>query len=1101
MAPLGVVALVSVGLSDAASAESGMSHLVDPASAVDPFIGTSGGGDVFPGADVPFGMVQWSPDTPSRPYGGGYEYSDKTLTGFSLTHVSGPGCGAAGDIPVLPTTGPIAGSPNEAALPLDHAAEQAAAGTYRVTSSGITTALTATLRSGMARFTFPTVTESNLLFKLSDSANGVTSTHFQVVSSTEVSGWVTSGHFCGAADEYNVYFDMSFDTPFTSYGTYEKSTTLRPGAAAQSLSLVPAPDVRSQKPDVRSQKESAPRRTQGNGVARPRLPSPATSRISQASVSPKSSALQPPASGAAGAYLTFDTRTAPIVQAKVGVSYVSTANAKANWMAENPGWDFEKVSAAAHTLWNRMLSKIELGGGTAAERKVFETALYHVLLHPNVYSDVNGQYLGFDGQVHTTPPGRVEYANISGWDIYRSQVQLIALVAPTQTSDLVRSMLDQYDQTGQLPKWELNSGETYVMVGDPAAAVIADAYAFGARDFDAGHALKAMRLGANRPNRIRPGLKYYLDKGYLPLDGTYDCCNLYGQVSTQLEYNTADYAISALARALGDIATADTFAQRANNWQNVFNPATGYLQAKNADGRFAPDFTPDTYVGFVEATSAQYTPMVPFDVAGIAAANGGNDAWIRRLDALTSEVKKPGPLNADFSNEPSIEIPWEYDYVGAPYKAQSVVRRIQQQLFTTAPDGIAGNDDLGTMSAWYVFSALGFYPQTPGTAILALGSAVFPQATLQLPSGKTLTITAANASAGNPYISSMTVNGSPWTHAYLPSGLITDGGTVDEVLSPTADPGFGSATATDAPPSNTAGLASALGYTTSSQVTIEPGSVGSLVLGARNLHGQDQEVSWSISSPAGLTVTPSSGTLLLSAHGAGTRSVSVTAPATEGKHLLTITYRSATGAELPTVTTEVDVAKPGAIWPFRNNAGISSDGVRGTADFDGFGWAYSAQQLAAAGAVPGRTLAVDGISFHLPDTKPGDLDNIRAAGQTIPINAANVSRIGFLGSSSGALPGVSASATVHFSDGSAQTITLALSDWTLGGGTASGPSYGNRIAVTAGHRNGSDGTSQTVKTYLFETDAALSGHRTITSVTLPASTNNGQLHVFAIGTA
>jgi predicted alpha-1,2-mannosidase len=1089
MVSLGVVALAGAGLSAVAPAEAEVPTLADPASIVDPLIGTSGGADVFPGADVPFGMVQWSPDTPSRPWGGGYEYNDKTITGFSLTHISGPGCGAAGDIPVLPVTGPITGSLNDATLPLDHASEQATAGAYRVTSNGITTALTATPRSGMAKFTFPPATDSNLIFKLSDSANGVSSTHFQVVSSTEVTGWVTSGHFCGAADEYNVYFDMTFDAPFTSHGTYEKNATLHPGATSQNLNHVPTPDVRSQEFGARQ-------RLSADTEAR----SPSRSPASRVSARLKTSALQPPVSGAAGAYLTFDTRTDPIVQAKVGVSYVSTANAKANRMAENPGWDFEKVSDTAHAMWNQRLSKIGIGGGTASEREVFETALYHALMHPNVYSDANGEYMGFDGQVHTVPSGRVEYANISGWDVYRSQIQLLALVAPAQASDLVRSMLDQYDQTGLLPKWELNNGETYVMVGDPADAIIADAYAFGARDFDTRHALEAMLRQATQPNNIRPGLDDYLNKGYLPLDGVYGCCNLYGQVSTQLEYNTADYAISAFARALGDSATADAFARRANNWQNVFNPATGYLQAKNKDGRFAPGFSPDTYVGFVEATSAQYTPMVPFDIGGIAAANGGNEAWIGRLDALTSKIKKPGPLNADFSNEPSIEIPWEYDYVGAPYKTQSVVRRIQQQLFTTAPDGIPGNDDLGTMSAWYVFSALGFYPETPGTAILALGSAVFPRATLQVPSGKTLTITAGNASADSPYISSMTVNGSPWTHAYLPSGLITGGGTVDEVLSPNPAPGFGSEPATDAPPSNTAGLASALGYVTSSQMTTEPSGVGSLVLGARNLQAQDQAVSWSISSPDGLTITPRSGTLLLGARGTGTQSVSVKAPQTEGRHLLTITYRSGTGAALPTVTTEVDVAKPGALWPFYNNVGIASDGTRGTADFDGYGWAYSAQQLAAAGAAPGGTLTVDGISFHLPDTKPGDPDNISATGQTIPLTAANVSRIGFLGSSSGALPGVSINAEVHFSDGGSQTFTLALSDWTLGGGTASGPSYGNRTAATTSYRNGSDGTSETAKTYLFETDAALSGHRTITSITLPAPTSSGRLHVFAIAT-
>ena len=467
-----------------------------------------------------------------------------------------------------------------------------------------------------------------------------------------------------------------------------------------------------------------------------------------------------------------------------------------------------------------------------------------------------------------------------------------------------------------------------------------------------------------------------------------------------------------------------------------------------------------------------------------------------------------GPLlNADLRNEPSLVIPWEYDYVGAPHKTQSVIRKTQQQLFTATPTGIPGNDDLGTMSAWYVFSALGFYPVTPGTRDLALGSAVFPQAKVHLPAGKTLTITAPQASTAHPYISSMTVNGATWTHAYLPSELVTEGGTVEQALSPTANTSFGTA-AEDAPPSDTTGLAAALGFTTSSQILIQPGGTGSLTLGARNLLGQAQDVSWSITSTGGLTVTPSSGTLLLAAHGDGTRqvsvkapAVSVKAPATEGRQLVTITYRSGTGAAMPTVTSAIDVAKPGALWPFFNNAGIASDGVTGSADFDGYGWAYSSQQLAAVGVTPGGTLAVNGIRFTMSSTELGAFDNIEARGQSIPISATHVSKIGFLGSASNVLPGASIQPTVHFSDGSTQTVTVSLSDWTLGAGSATGPAYGNRIVAKTPYRIGADGRSEQVTTYLFEADVALSGGRTVTSVTLPALTGNGRFHVFAIGTA
>ncbi len=1080
-------ALLLAGVVVAAPARAAVAYLADPAASVNPIIGTSGAVDDFPGADVPFGMVQWSPDTPSRPSGGGYEYNDKTVTGFSLTHISGPGCGAAGDIPILPTTGGIGAAPSDATLPLDHAAEHAAAGNYRLAAGGITTNLTTTTRSGMAQFSFPAGAPANLLFKLSGSANGTSSTHFQVVNDREVSGWVTSGHFCGADDVYNVYFDMTFDAPFTSNGTWQDDTTINRGATTQNRSASTKPTG-----GAKSTAPMQPKSSNGIVRARPHIHNAAGTRAPKA---------EPPVSGAAGAYLTFDTAQHPTLQAKVGLSYVSTANAKANRVAENPGWNFDKVVTAAHTAWNRLLNKIQIGGGPAQQQQVFETAMYHALLHPNVYSDANGQYLGFDGQVHSAPAGRTEYANYSGWDIYRSQVQLAAMVAPAETSDSIRSMLDQYDQTGQLPKWELNNGESYVMVGDPADPIIADAYAFGARNFDKAHALQAMLMEANQPNNIRPGLDYYETKGYLPLDGQYGCCNFYGPVSTQQEYNTADHAISSFAAALGDTETANTFAQRANNWQNVFNPASGYLQARYADGRFATGFTPSTSTGFVEGTSAQYTPMEPFDIAGLAAADGGRANWIAKLDALTAKIKNPGPLNADFGNEPSVEIPWEYDYVGAPYKTQAVVRSIQQQIFTATPAGIAGNDDLGAMSSWYVFSALGFYPETPGTADLALGSAVFPKAAVHLPSGNTLTISAPAASATNPYITSMTVDGASWAHAYLPPSVVTKGVAITENLSSAPNTDWATA-AKDAPPSDTRGLASALGFVGGNgSAVIAPGATGTLTVGARNLQSTAQNVTWSITATAGLAVSPNGGTLRLAPSGDATHDVTITAPASEGRYTVTINYRSGTGAAMPSVATEVDVAGPGELWPYYNNAGIASDGAAGVSNFDGDGWAYSAQQLAAAGFAPGSTNTVHGIAFTMPDTSPGDLDNIETGGQTVPVAATSVARIGFIGSATNASPGSAIDVTVHFSDRTTQSVHVGLTDWTLGGGAQPTPSYGNTIAATTDYRDTSGGGRQQIKTYLFEADAPLSGNKTVTGVTVPAAANDGQFHVFAIGTA
>lgn len=1074
LVPTTAAAVVAATLSGAGPANATPVYVSDPAALVDPIIGTSGAVDDFPGADVPFGMVQFSPDTPSRPAGGGYEYTDHAVTGFSLTHISGPGCSAAGDVPLLPVAGAVPANPDAATLPLDHTKEQATAGKYSLTAGGITTALTTTTRSGMARISYPAGQQQNLLLKLSDSAAGTDATHVQVVSPTEITGSVTSGHFCGADDVYTVFFDITFDRPMSASGTWKNGAAVAANTTKQDVTGRYTP-------------KTAGRAVDPDGTATPHVhPTPGATPA----------AAQPPVAGANGAYVTFPASTKP-VQAKVGVSYVSVPNAVGNRTAENSGWKFDTVATAAHQAWTAQLGKIQIGGGRAVDQKVFYTAMYHALLHPNVVSDSNGQYAGFDAQTHTAAAGHVEYGNYSGWDIYRSQVQLAAMVAPQATSDSIRSMLDQYDQTGQLPKWALQDGESYVMVGDPADPIIADAYAFGARDFDTAKALQAMVREAQVANDVRPGLSQYLSKGYIPNDGSYGCCNFYGSVSTQQEYNTADHAIATFAGALGNSSTATTFAARANNWQNVFNPATGYLQAKLANGQFAPGFVPGTSNGFVEGNSYQYTPMEPFDVKGLALADGGDANWVAKLDALTSKIKNRDDSNADFGNEPSIEIPWEYDYVGAPWKTQGVVREIQQQIFPAAPAGIAGNDDLGTMSAWYVFSALGFYPETPGTADLALGSPVFPNALMHLPTGKTLTITGAGAGTTSPYVQSLAVNGANWAHAYLPQKTTSQGGTLAFTLGATPVKTWGTKLA-DAPPSDTAGLLPALGYTTSSSAITTPGSAVSVTVGARSMTGAAQEVTWTAHPSSGVGGGVASGTLQVGATHDGTQQVGFTAPQAEGRYLVTFTLQTADGTALPDVVVELDVAKPGELWPFYNNSGIAADGSSGQANFDGDGWAYSEQALAAQGVHAGDTVTAQGVRFTWPDTAPGDLDNIEAGGQTIPLVAkAGATKVGVLGAASNADPGAQGVATVTYTDGSTSTVTLGVSDWTLVANTED-PSYGNGIVAEMPYRDTTNGDRQAVTTFVFAATANVTAGRTVASVTLPNTVDSGQFHVFAV---
>ncbi|MFF2364153.1 lectin [Streptomyces sp. NPDC058122] len=765
-------ALAMAGLCAPAWAAGKAALVASPATVVNPFIGTSNEANDFPGADVPFGMVQWSPDTTSRPPGGGYEYNDSSITGFSLTHIAGPGCGAAGDVPVLPTVGTVNTGATDA---FSHANESASAGSYKVAlNNQVTTELTTTTRSGMARFTFPSTSQANLIFKLTGSQNGASSTQFTKVSSTEVSGQVTSGRFCGAGNTYTVYFDMVFDQPFASQGS----------SVAKKSAVTPAKPRTASK--NAAEKPNKP-------VLHGKMPTAAAPKTAKDSASPQAAA--------SNGYVTFNTTSNPVVQAKVGVSYVSVANAAANRAAENTGWDFNATRTAAQDAWNGALGKIQIAGGTAAQQQTFYTALYHSLLHPNVISDTNGQYYGFDGRTHTVDAGhKAAYANYSGWDIYRSQAQLEALVAPQVASDTAQSMVDDYAQTGIFPKWSENNGESYVMVGDPADAIIADYYAFGARDFDTTTALADMVKQASTTNNDRPGLNYLNSPGYMPHDGNYGCCNFYGPVATTLEYNTADFALSAMAGALGDTGNQKTYANRAQGWRNVLNPASGFVEPRNGSGSWTGGFDPTSGTDMVEADSWIYTGMIPFNIAGLARAKGGNTAMSHYLDTvLRSYTGDKG--YAWVGNEPSIELPWEYDYIGQPYKTQGTVRAIQQQIWANTPAGLAdGNDDLGAMSAWYVWSALGMFPETPGTADLALGSPLFTQAVITLPSGKTLTINGNGAADNAPYVQSATWNGSDWNNAYAPTSAITAGGTLTYTLGTSANTSWATA-ASAAPPS------------------------------------------------------------------------------------------------------------------------------------------------------------------------------------------------------------------------------------------------------------------------------------------------------------
>ncbi|MGJ5748895.1 GH92 family glycosyl hydrolase [Streptomyces puniciscabiei] len=1114
---LGIAALPLPAIGDAYGASAATPALVkDPASLVNPLIGTSGEVDTFPGPDMPAGMVQWGPDTtPDRPSGGGYEYNDDKISGFSLTHVSGPGCGVAGDLPVLPVTGTLSGDLGNTSAGFSHDDEQTGIGYYKVTdAAGVTTRLTDTTRAGLGTFTFPAGKQANLLFKLSGGATQVDGTRVQVVNKKEISGSIDSGHFCGANNRYTLHFDIKFDQPFSSSGTWVGSTinpgetSLTAGRARQNLQARPSKPLKERHFTV----PAAPSPTvHGSGGKSSGTPSPASSagavpRTSRAGGSAASTSAEPPTTGANGMYLTFDTSANPTVRAKVGISYTSDAGAADNLSTEIRNWDFDAVEQANHTAWNTVLNKIRIGGGSTDQQVQFYTALYHALLHPNVFSDANGQYMGMDNQIHKLAKGQqAQYANYSGWDTYRSQTQLMAMVEPKVTSDVVTSMLNGYDQTGLLPKWASNNGESYVMVGDPAAGIITDAYAFGARSFDTDKALAALQHEATVPNNDRPGESVRDAKGYLPLDeNDYGCCNFYGPVSTQLEYDSADYALAAFAKSLGKTDVYTKFATRAQDWMNVFNPQTGYMQAKNKDGQFAGGFTPGTSNGFVEGTSAQYTPMVPFNLRQLIQARGGDKAYSSYLDGLLDNITDPGNTNANLSNEPSVEIPWEYDYTGEPWKTQEAVRAAQQKLYFNAPVGSFGNDDLGAMSSWYVWSELGMYPETPGTDTLALGSPAFPLAEVTYAGGKTVRIDAPQAAPDAPYVQSLDVKGKEWNTSWLTYQQFKGADTVDFTLGTQPDKSWASDPSA-VPPSDTTGGDRVLAATgpSSDGLVLQPGASGDATLDLTNLGSKDATVDWKATAPSGVTLDTSSGSLKVPASGSAEAKVHVTAGTSEGTFPVTFALTDhSTGSALSGAALRVAVAKAGELWPYATNEGIYPDGTTFSGGFDSGGWAFSQNALSAAGVTSGSTVTVDGISYTWPTVKSGQLDNLEMAGQTIPMPAGTSgASLGLLGTAANAPTdgsGVSGTVTVTYTDGTTSKATVGFSDWTLNAGTSK-PRPGDTTAVTTGYRNTGSGGRDGVKTYVFATKVPLDASKQVASITLPVTGSTGTDHLFAYG--
>ena len=473
-----------------------------------------------------------------------------------------------------------------------------------------------------------------------------------------------------------------------------------------------------------------------------------------------------------GAYVSFAPGTRAVT-ARVGVSFVDVAAARRNADVEQHDRSFGQLRSAARDRWNEWLGRIAVRGGTETQRRVFYTALYHALLHPSAFSDTDGRYRGMDGRVHRTRPGHVQYADFSGWDVYRSQGQLLALIAPHEASDVAQSILNQGRQAGYFDRWTVANGGTRVMVGDPLPAMAASIHAFGGTDFDARGLLRAAVAG-RQDDRQRPGHQQYDTLGYIPA-GTK---GVWGSAATTLEYAIADAALAHLAGRLGDTKTQAALTRASGNWRNLFNPVSGYIQPRSADGSW-PSFSPTQHGEYVEGNAAQYTWLVPHDLPGLFTAMGGDAAAASRLDTFFTQLNAGADKPyAYLGNEPSFNIPWAYDYAGRPDRTEDIVRRALTTLFTDRPDGLVGNDDLGEMSSWAVWACLGMYPQVPGSPQLALAGPLFPAATVRRGNGVSLTLLAPDASATNAHVRSLRLNGLPVNGPFLPEGVLTSGGVL-----------------------------------------------------------------------------------------------------------------------------------------------------------------------------------------------------------------------------------------------------------------------------------------------------------------------------------
>lgn len=626
--------------------------------------------------------------------------------GFVINQLSGGGCDHMGNFPTFPVRGRLEASPDRIRnFRIALSEESGHAGYYEaMVQDDIKAMLTVTKRTGMAQYVFPEGDETGtVIIGAGLAATPIQQAAVAITGPGRCEGYATGGSFCGYPTPYKVYFVAEFDADAVEVGTW-KGKDLRYGG-----SFAEGED--------------------------------------------------------SGVYFTFDLSESRTVRYKIGVSYVSVENARLNLETENPGWDFEGIKNAAETEWNSVLGKIEVEGTNEDRMEQFYTHLYRSLIHPNICNDVNGEYMGADFKVHKTL--RNQYTSFSNWDTYRTQIQLLSILDPEVASDIVVSHQDFAEQAGgSFPRWVMANIETGIMQGDPTPILIANAFAFGARNYDPQPIFRLMELGARVPGskcqdvETRPGLAQYLEKGYY-------------KASAQLEYTSADFAIGQFAvHAAGNEFASWYYFDKARSWRNLYNPETGWLQSRNPDGSWKP-LTED----FLEATYADYYWMVPYDLAGLIELCGGNEKAEARLDKYF--VRLDAKYNEEWfasGNEPSFHIPWVYNWTGSPYKTQAIVNRIINEQYSSRKDGLPGNDDLGTMGAWYVFACIGLYPEIPGVGGFSVNTPIFESVVLHMKNGD---LVIRGGSEKNIYIHSMKIDGQEYDSTWIDWERLESGAVIE----------------------------------------------------------------------------------------------------------------------------------------------------------------------------------------------------------------------------------------------------------------------------------------------------------------------------------